>query len=63
VAHIKTISSFSPSSGKHFTDDSLCSSDDSDHFTVVLIFVKVKVKLSLCLTRHYAMKTYWGVKV
>jgi hypothetical protein len=21
---------------------------------------KVKVKLSLCLTQHHAMKTYWG---
>jgi hypothetical protein len=21
---------------------------------------KVKVKLSLCLTKHHAMKTYWG---
>jgi hypothetical protein len=24
------------------------------------INVKVKVKLSLCLTKHHAMKTYWG---
>jgi len=23
-------------------------------------FVKVKVKLSLCLTEHHAIKTYWG---
>jgi hypothetical protein len=22
--------------------------------------VKVNVKLSLCLTKHHAMKTYWG---
>jgi len=22
--------------------------------------LKVKVKLSLCLTKHYAIKTYWG---
>jgi hypothetical protein len=22
--------------------------------------MKVKVKLSLCLTKHHAMKTYWG---
>jgi hypothetical protein len=22
--------------------------------------VKGKVKLSLCLTKHHAMKTYWG---
>jgi len=21
---------------------------------------KVKIKLSLCLTKHHAMKTYWG---
>jgi hypothetical protein len=25
--------------------------------------VKVKVKLSLCLTKHHAMKAYWGVEV
>jgi hypothetical protein len=25
--------------------------------------VKVNVKLSLCLTKHYAMKTYWGIEV
>jgi hypothetical protein len=25
--------------------------------------VKVKIKLSLCLTTHHAMKTYWGVEV
>jgi hypothetical protein len=24
--------------------------------------VKVKVKLSLCLTKHHAMKTYWGIE-
>jgi hypothetical protein len=24
------------------------------------IKVKVKVKLSLCLTKHHAMKAYWG---
>jgi hypothetical protein len=24
---------------------------------------KVKVKLSPCLTKHHAMKTYWGVEV
>jgi hypothetical protein len=24
---------------------------------------KVKVKLSLCLTKHRTMKTYWGVEV
>jgi len=23
---------------------------------------KVKVKLSLCLTKHHAMKTHWGVE-
>jgi hypothetical protein len=26
-------------------------------------FVKLKVKLSLCLTEHHAMKTYWGVEL
>jgi hypothetical protein len=25
--------------------------------------VKAKVKLSLCLNKHHAMKTYWGVEV
>jgi hypothetical protein len=25
--------------------------------------LKVKVKVSLCLTKHHAMKTYWGVEV
>jgi hypothetical protein len=25
-----------------------------------IIKVNVKVKLSLCLTKHHAMKTYWG---
>jgi hypothetical protein len=25
--------------------------------------VKVKVKVSLCLTKHHAMKMYWGVEV
>jgi hypothetical protein len=24
------------------------------------IHIKVKVKLSLCLTKHHAMKGYWG---
>jgi len=27
-------------------------------FTIIMVMVKVK--LSLCLTKHYAMKTYWG---
>jgi hypothetical protein len=27
------------------------------------LYVKVKVKLSLCLTKHHAMKKYWGVEV
>jgi hypothetical protein len=25
--------------------------------------IRIKVKLSLCLTKHHAMKTYWGVEV
>jgi hypothetical protein len=29
---------------------------------VRLVKVKVKVKLFLCLTKHHAMKTYWGVE-
>jgi len=30
---------------------------------IYIKMVKVKVKLSLCLTKHHAMKTYWGVEV
>jgi hypothetical protein len=26
-------------------------------------FLLLKVKLSLCLTKHHAMKAYWGVEV
>jgi hypothetical protein len=29
----------------------------------IRIYNKVNVKLSLCLTEHHAMKTYWGVEV
>jgi hypothetical protein len=30
----------------------------------VIVPIKVKkVKFSLCLSKHYAMKTYWGVEV
>jgi len=29
----------------------------------VLLIVKVNVKLSLCLTKHHTMKTYWGVEI
>jgi hypothetical protein len=29
----------------------------------VLSFIRYKVKLSLCLTKHHAMKAYWGVEV
>jgi len=28
-----------------------------------IVTCKVKVKLSLCLTKHYAMKTYGGVEL
>jgi hypothetical protein len=30
-----------------------------DTHTYVRVY-NVKVKLSLCLTKHHAMKTYWG---
>jgi hypothetical protein len=30
---------------------------------ISIVKVKVKVKLSLCLTKHTAMKTYWGTEV
>jgi hypothetical protein len=29
----------------------------------LLVFRCVKVELSLCLIKHYAMKTYWGEEV
>jgi hypothetical protein len=29
-------------------------------FGMDLVKVNVKVKLSLCLTKHHAMKMYWG---
>jgi hypothetical protein len=31
------------------------------HTVPRLTMVKVKVKVSLCLTKHHAMKTYWTV--
>jgi hypothetical protein len=30
------------------------------NYVSVAVKVKVKVKLSLCLTKHHAMKAYWG---
>jgi len=44
---------------------------DQEHWLSVLSFAsrpftlkaKVKVKLSLCLTKHHAMKAYWGSSV
>jgi hypothetical protein len=30
---------------------------------IIMVKVKIKVKLSLHLTKHHAMKTYWGVEV
>jgi len=36
----------------------------TDEENVEMHFVyNVTVKLSLCLTKHYAMKTYWGVQI
>jgi hypothetical protein len=36
----------------------------TDTYTAVIPIIqskgKVKVKLSLCLTKHHAMKAYWG---
>jgi hypothetical protein len=34
-----------------------CFKAEAPHY---IPLVKVKVKLSLCLTKHHAMKTYWG---
>jgi hypothetical protein len=31
----------------------------TSHFCRTLIILMVKVKLSLCLTKHHAMKAYW----
>jgi hypothetical protein len=28
-----------------------------------IVSLNVKVKLSLCLTKHHATKTYWGMEV
>jgi len=40
---------------------------NSDHHLVRrpvdIVNVKVNVKLFLCLTKHHAMKTYWGVEM
>jgi len=30
---------------------------------MMMMMIKVKVKLSLCLTKHHAIKMYWGVEV
>jgi len=32
-------------------------------WNIIKTTVKVKVKLSLCITKHHAMKTYWEVEV
>jgi hypothetical protein len=32
----------------------------SPHFPILILYDKVQVKLSLCLTNHHAMKAYWG---
>jgi hypothetical protein len=36
-----------------------------DKYAYFFVFktVQVEVKLSLCLTKHHAMNTYWGVDV
>jgi hypothetical protein len=31
-----------------------------DYMQGLLVIIKVKVKLSLCLTKHHTMKAYWG---
>jgi hypothetical protein len=33
------------------------------HSTLPPYLSRIKVKLSLCLTKHHAMKTYWGVEI
>jgi len=34
-------------------------SRSANHITAMLNWVKVKIKLSLCLTKHHAMRMYW----
>jgi hypothetical protein len=50
----------------NFTRDEGCLGNAYGEFLLVLsdltwinLHVKVKVKLSLCLTKHHAMKAYW----
>jgi hypothetical protein len=40
-----------------------CGDHINDPSESINVKVKVKVKLSLCLTKHHAMKAYWGVEV
>jgi hypothetical protein len=37
-----------------------CCEHCNEHSVSSKVKVKVKVNLSLCLTKHHAMKTYWG---
>jgi hypothetical protein len=32
-------------------------------FTLIAFIMIIKVKLSLCLTKHNAIKAYWGMEV
>jgi hypothetical protein len=34
--------------------------DKNRRYWLIMDRVKVKLKLSLCLTKHHAMKMYWG---
>jgi hypothetical protein len=36
---------------------------NDDKVRVCKEVVKVKVKLSLCLTKHHTIKAYWGVEI
>jgi len=38
---------------------SLCTVISAEQLTLQLSILKVKVKLTLCLTKHHPIKTYW----
>jgi len=38
-------------------------SSSSSRLIIIIIIIIIKVKLSLCLTKHHAMEAYWGVEV
>jgi hypothetical protein len=47
----------------HRITDSLDNVEKRPTLAKFPVSYKVKVKLSLCLTKYHAMKAYWGVEV